>query len=103
MTHRLIIRLEAEVDITDAAIWYQNQRSGLGEQFIAEVHAAMERAVANPRQFPRLRRKPEVRRVLVKRFPYRIFFVLRPDALVVFRVLHGARGDREWKKRLPRD
>jgi plasmid stabilization system protein ParE len=101
MTHRLIIRLEAEVDITDAAIWYHNQRAGLGEEFIAEVEAAMERAAGNPRQFPRLRRKPEVRRVLVKRFPYRIFFVLRADAIIVFRVLHGARRDREWKTTPP--
>jgi plasmid stabilization system protein ParE len=101
MTHRLIIRVEAERDITDAAIWYQNQKAGLGEEFIAEVQAAMERAVANPRQYPRFRRKPEVRRILTKRFPYRVFFVLRVDAVVVFRVLHGARHDREWNQTIP--
>jgi hypothetical protein len=37
MTHRLIIRAQAEADITDAAIWYQNQQSGLGREFLAEV------------------------------------------------------------------
>ena len=103
MTYRLITRIEAEIDITDAAIWYQNQRAGLGEEFVAEVHAAIENAVANPRQYPRLRRKPEVRRVLTKRFPYRIFFVLRSDAVVVFRVLHAARHDREWKNTVPKE
>jgi len=97
MTLRLIIRHEAEVDITDAAIWYQNQRPGLGQQFVDEVHAAINSALENPRQFRRLRRKPNVRRVLLKRFPYRVFFILRPDAIVVFRVLHSARHDREWK------
>ena len=101
MTLRLIIRLEAEVDITDAAVWYQKQRPGLGQEFANEVHAAINSAVENPRQFPRLRRKPDVRRVLVKRFPYRVFFILRPDAIVVFRVLHGARHDREWKSSIP--
>jgi len=103
MSHRLVIRAEAETDITDAAIWYQNQRRGLGEEFIAEVDAALKNAVANPRQHPRLRRKPDVRRILTKRFPYRIFFVLREDSIVVFRVLHGARHDREWKKAVPAD
>lgn len=101
MTHRLIIRADAEADILEAALWYQGRRSGLGEEFIAEVHAALERAVANPRQHRRLRRRPEVRRVLIRRFPYRIFFVLRPDAVVVFRVLHAARHDREWDKTTP--
>jgi toxin ParE1/3/4 len=103
MNYRLIIRVEAETDITDAAIWYQNQRSGLGKEFLAEVHATIESAADNPRQYPRLRRRPDVRRVLTKRFPYRIFFVLRPDAIVVFRVLHGARHDREWKGNVPED
>lgn len=36
------------------------------------------------------------RRVIAGRFPYRVFYILRADAIVVFRVLHGARHDREW-------
>ena len=46
MTYRLAIRIEAEQDITDAAIWYHNQRPGLGEEFIAAVQVALEGAVA---------------------------------------------------------
>jgi plasmid stabilization system protein ParE len=101
MTRRLIIQALAEDDITQAAIWYRGQRLGLEEEFIAAVDAALERVVANARQFPCLRRRLEVRRVITRRFPYRIFFVVQPDAVVVFRVLHGAREDREWKGRLP--
>ncbi len=103
MSYRLIIRDAAEADIAEGAVWYEEQQPGLGDEFIAEIQAAVEGAVANPRQYPRLRRKPEVRRVLTRRFPYRIFFVVRPDAIIVFRVLHGARHDREWKMKLPRD
>jgi len=101
MIRRLIIRAQAEEDISKAALWYQDQRAGLGEEFITEVHAAIESAAANPSKYRRLRRRPEVRRVLTRRFPYRVFFVLRPDAIVVFRVLHGARHDREWKATIP--
>jgi plasmid stabilization system protein ParE len=101
MTHRLIIREQAEADLTDAAIWYESQRPGLGTEFLAEVDAALARASATPRQFRRLRRKPDVRRALTKRFLFCIFFVLRPDAVVVFRVLHGARHQREWKRNTP--
>ena len=42
----------------------------------------------------------EVRRVLTHRFPYRIFFSLKGDTVVVHAVSHGHRHDRHWKDRL---
>lgn len=98
MTRRLMIRDEAEADLTEAAFWYHHQTSGLGDEFLREVHTAIRRAVENPSAYRRLRRRPEVRRVLTARFPYRVFYILRSDAIIVFRVLHGARHDREWRK-----
>jgi plasmid stabilization system protein ParE len=100
MSRRLIVRPEAESDITDAAVWYEDRESGLGMDFTAEIHAAIERAVERPLSCLRLRETPEVRRILARRFPYRIFFLVRSDAIVVFAVLHGARHDRHWRKRL---
>lgn len=94
MSHRIIIRAEAETDLTDAAIWYHQQQAGLGDEFVAEVDAAIRSAAENPAQYPCLRRTPDVRRVLTHRFPSRIFFIRRPDAIVVFRILHAARNDR---------
>ena len=101
--HRVIIRIEAEVDITDAAIWYQSQQPGLGHEFLADIESAIASAAENPFRYRRLRHKPEVRRILIERFPYRVFFIRRADAIVVFRVLHGARHDREWKSKMPKD
>jgi toxin ParE1/3/4 len=100
---RIIVRIEAEVDITDAAIWYEQQRAGLGQEFVAAVDLAIASISENPYRFPCLRRRPEVRRVLCDRFPYRVFFVRRDDAIVVFRVLHTARHEREWKSNIPRE
>ena len=99
MNRRLIVRPEAEVDITNGAVWYESRESGLGLELISEVHSAIARALKNPESFTRVRRNPMVRRVLTRRFPYRIFFIVRPDALVVFAVLHAARHDRVWKRR----
>jgi toxin ParE1/3/4 len=101
MTHRVIIRIEAEVDITDAAVWYEGRQPGLGNEYLAAVESAIAAAAANPFRYPRLRRNPEVRRLLTDRFPYRVFFIRRIDDIVVFRVLHGARSDREWKSSVP--
>lgn len=39
-----------------------------------------------------------VRRVLVERFPYCIFYVVEPERLVVLAVLHVARDPDLWPK-----
>jgi plasmid stabilization system protein ParE len=102
MNRRLIVRPEAEADITDAALWYESREPGLGLDLVSEVRATIERALKHPQKFPRIRTNPPVRRVLVRRFPYRVFFIVRPDALVVFAVLHAARHDRTWMHRIQR-
>ena len=102
MKYRVIIRAEAEADLLNAFIWYEDQQPDLGRQFLDAVEVSIGDAAENPFRFPRLRHKPEVRRALVTRFPYRVFFVRRRGEIVVFRVLHGARDDREWISTIPR-
>lgn len=99
MNRRLIVRPEAEADITDAVVWYDSREPGLGLELLSELDSAIARALKNPRVFPVLRRNPVVRRVLTRRFRYRIFFIDREDSLVVFAILHAARHDRIWKQR----
>ena len=99
MNRRLIIRPEAETDLTDAVEWYDSREPDLGLELVSEVHSAISRALQNPDSFTCVRRYPTVRRVLARRFPYRIFFIVQPDAIVVFAVLHAARHDRIWKHR----
>jgi len=100
MSRRLIIRSVAEADITDAALWYDEREPGLGLELVEEVQAAALRALANPLGCLQLRQQPDVRRILTRRFPYRIFFILREDAIVIFAVLHAARHDQQWQQRV---
>jgi toxin ParE1/3/4 len=100
MTRRLIIRPEAESDIIDAAVWYESREAGLGYEVMVEIRAAIKRAVDYPRAHMLLRKLPEVHRVLARRFPYRVFYIVRSDAVVVFAVLHVARHDRKWQIRI---
>jgi plasmid stabilization system protein ParE len=98
---RLKIRLAAEADVAETAQWYNQRQPGLGEKFIREDDQAIARVLENPLAFPVILRRHEVRRVLTKRFPYRIFFSLKGEAtIVVHAVLHGHRDDRHWKDRL---
>ena len=100
MSYRLKIRLAAEADVAEAAQWYNQRKPGLGEKFIREVDQAIARVLENPLAFPVILRRHEVRRVLTKRFLYRIFFSLKGEVVVVHAVLHGHRDDRHWKDRL---
>lgn len=94
MSQHLIIRPEAEADLVEAALWQEKQESGLVGELIAEVHAAIQRALQSPHHYPCLRNKPEVRRVLTHRFPCRIFYIVGENVITVFALIHAARHDR---------
>ena len=54
MAVELVIAPEAELDITEAYIWYEGRRSGLGEEFLSSVDACLEVSGAGPRCTPSL-------------------------------------------------
>jgi hypothetical protein len=47
-----VIRNEPEVDITDAAVWYEERQRGLGYAFLAVVEGAIRAAGENPYRYP---------------------------------------------------
>jgi plasmid stabilization system protein ParE len=49
-SHRVIVRVEAEADITEAALWYERRKPTLGLEFIAEVESAIASATRCPRR-----------------------------------------------------
>ena len=67
----------AQEDIADAARYYQLQRSGLETEFLAKVDAAISTVASTPLRFEQIR--PGIRRCLLERFPYGIYYRL-PDA-----------------------
>ena len=97
MTRKLVVRSEAERDIRDAHEWYSSITRDLGEQFITEVENAFERITDNPSAFPILHRS--IRRSLLRRFPYAVFFVTSETRVAVIGVLHQARNPRIAQRR----
>jgi plasmid stabilization system protein ParE len=94
---QLIVRPAAANDLTRAYRWYEERRTGLGEEMLEEVHAVIERMLLLPRAFPVVHR--ETRRALVPRFPYGIFFRLEGNAVIVVAVFHLRRNPRSWQQR----
>ena len=97
MARRLVVQPQADLDIQAAAVWYEDQRVGLGVRFLDELDLVFQRIETNPRQFPR--QEGEVRRVLLRHFPYGVYFVEASEAITVLAVLHLHRDPDVWKSR----
>ena len=97
MSLELVLRPEAEADALEAYRWYSDQIPGLGERLLAEIDHALENIRANPEAFRKVHR--EFRRVLTRRFPYAVFYVVRDSRIVVFAILHTARNPKLWQER----
>jgi plasmid stabilization system protein ParE len=67
-----IFRPAAAADVEDAYRWYEDQRAGLGDEFLAAVTTVIESLVAYPERFPVVYR--QTRRINLRRFPYSLFY-----------------------------
>jgi len=97
MTLRVVYRRAAQAEFQDAAIWYEQQRTGLGEEFVREIEIAVEKASTTPKRYPIV--FGDIRRTMSRRFPYCIYFRERRDSLVVLAVFHGKRDPQIWRTR----
>jgi plasmid stabilization system protein ParE len=78
-----------------AGFWYyEGQGEGLGESFLTAVNAAFEAIERYPEMFAQVH--GGVRRALVSRFPYAVFYRVEPRRVVVLTVLHTARDPKLW-------
>ena len=97
MTRSPFVLPEAQHDIREAALWYEIREPDLGLRFIREVHSSLKRIAENPFRFPTV--EEDVRRALVKSFPYSIYFLTNPNEVVIIGVLHQHRRPGTWRKR----
>ena len=81
-------------DLAGAYGWYEDQRAGLGEEFLAAVDTTFDAIERIPDMFRRVH--GDVRRANVSRFPYAVFFRIDSKSVVVLTVLHTARDPRLW-------
>lgn len=89
---------EAETEFLAAVDWYEERSAGLGGDFAAEIHAAIQRAVAMPLAWPPV--DGEIRRVLANRFPYGVLYASRGSSVYILAVMHLRRHPDYWRERL---
>jgi plasmid stabilization system protein ParE len=94
---RLLVRPAAAADIEQAYRWYEQQRAGLGDEFLAAVDAKLGDIAAHPAYYAVIHR--DARRALLHRFPYAIFYRVYSDTVIVVACMHGRRDPKRWKVR----
>lgn len=97
MTLRIVFRPAAYSEFEAAAIRYDRQRRGLGEEFIFDIEQSLSRAATAPQRCPIV--FGDIRRAVARRFPYAVYFRVRGDAMVVLAVFHGRRNPTIWQRR----
>lgn len=95
MSRTVVVRPRAEADIAEAQAWYNAQRDGLGDDLAEAAIAGLATPAVTPREA-----YPGVRRVLIGRFPYSVFYAETPDRIAVIAVYHGRRDPARWQERV---
>ena len=97
---RLELHPEAQAELRSAALWYDERRPGLGDEFIAEVSAFLDRVREAPESYPpwpgTRATGPLIRKAAIPRFPYVIAFERREHRVVVLAIAHAKRRPLYW-------
>ena len=96
----MIIRFtpDADAELADARQWYAHQRVDLDLEFVECIDDALSRIVQNPKLYPIVYRT--LRRVVVRRFPFAVFYEVNADEIQVIAVFHSRRDPKMWKSRV---
>ncbi len=87
----------AEMELVEAAEYYDSQVKGLGEAFLTEVERAIKLIQQNPESFPSIFKV--VRRNILRRFPYNILYSIVDDSIRILAIAHQKRRPFYWRSR----
>jgi plasmid stabilization system protein ParE len=92
----VVFRPEAEAEALQSQTWYEQRRSGLGAEFGEAMSDAVSRIVEQPTAYQAVR--GSIRRAVLRRFPYAIYFRVDRDTIVILAV-HGRQHPGRWQVR----
>jgi toxin ParE1/3/4 len=82
----------------DAYDWYEEQKAGLGNLFLAELSRCYTKLEKNPLFYQKL--KKNYRHLVLNKFPYVLIFEVIEDEIIIFAVFHTARNPKlKFKKK----
>ena len=95
----VILHEAAEEEMADAILWYEGKESGLGAGLRKQIEAAISKIQRRPNAY-QLVKGSKVRRILIEKFPYSVFYIVEEDHIFVISVFHTSRNPMIWRGRV---
>jgi hypothetical protein len=100
---RVVLHPDARAEVRVAAIWYDEQRDGLGVEFLAAVAELLSTVGDRPLSYPLWPGTPvgdpTIRRASMSRFPYFAACEAHADHVLVLAFAHAKRRPLYWLER----
>jgi toxin ParE1/3/4 len=95
--YQLVVTEGAELDIAQARQWYEEQ-AGVGAAFVASIDKQLMFIELQPLALPVVAH--DIRRSVVSRFPYNIYFAINGQFINILAVWHGSRDQQRLLSQL---
>lgn len=93
----ILVSREARADLTEAVADLHSISPALSARFSVEIERVYANIVDYPQMYPRVYKN--IRRALLRRFPYSVFYVVGESFILIVGVVHQARDESTWKRR----
>ena len=87
-------RKAAQAEVSDIAEYLEARRPGFGRKFIEELRRVEALLRDNPALYQPV--NGDIRRAVLRRFPYGVFYVVDGDQVFVLACFHLRRGPRSY-------
>lgn len=91
MVFRIKVLPLAEFEINDSISFYENQKLGLGKQFLSYLKGYFKILITNPKLFA-IKNEPYFRELPLVKFPFVIIFEIYQDEVIIHSVFHTSRN-----------
>ena len=98
MSRKLIVTKEAEADLLDGYLSYEEKQEGLGWRFMDQIELAFDRMLPNPFLYQEV--ETDIRRAVTHTFPYLVFYTFDEQTVQILAVIHGSQDPASINKRL---
>jgi len=88
----------AKSELDDAVKYYNLQVQGLGSRYKSEVKSTIKRVAVFPTAFIEV--KPEIRRCIMHKFPYNIYYSIQDNIILILAIAHQHRKPDYWIDRV---
>lgn len=94
---RVRYRAEARDDIKNIRDSYESLSKGLGASFRLAVRECLDLVRNHPELFELV--DEDIRRALLTKFPYAVFYESKRSEIIVYGVVHTSRDEAAWRER----